>query len=255
MHHTHFVEEYCTAPNWFKCPEKHCVSLRWPELPCITICTEVCYEALQVWASMWVSQRWTFSSPLFEKFLALSLVCGQSQDTQHAVSLKKIAACYYTKHLSTNADSSTNITIGWTKNTQKSFNFFFNFFPLLFHKDSKSLKILDIWLWEVGAKRRLNNISKLNRQTDGRTDTQTDRQTDILTYRKHRPRGPMLWNSVKRPLFHFFLIKWFFLVKWNWFVNFDPSKKELPILFEIFLICSWQFEALAVCGWCLILIF
>ena len=31
-------------------------------------------------------------------------------------------------------------------------------------------------------------------QTDGQTDRQTDRQTDISTYRKHRPRGPMLWK-------------------------------------------------------------
>ena len=29
-------------------------------------------------------------------------------------------------------------------------------------------------------------------RTDGQTDTRTDGQTDISTYRKHRPRGPML---------------------------------------------------------------
>ena len=49
-------------------------------------------------------------------------------------------------------------------------------------------KILDIRLWEGGAKRPVNSTSKVNRQTDRRTDV----QTDILTYRKHRPRGPML---------------------------------------------------------------
>ena len=38
-------------------------------------------------------------------------------------------------------------------------------------------KILDIRLWEVGAKRRLNGTSKVDTQTDGHTD----RQTDILT--------------------------------------------------------------------------
>ena len=37
-----------------------------------------------------------------------------------------------------------------------------------------------------GAKRRLNDTSKVN--------TQTNTQTDISTYRKHRPRGPMLWK-------------------------------------------------------------
>ena len=31
-------------------------------------------------------------------------------------------------------------------------------------------------------------------QTDRQTDGQTDGQTDISTYRKHRPRGPMLWK-------------------------------------------------------------
>ena len=67
-----------------------------------------------------------------------------------------------------------------------------HFFPLLFPKDSESLKILDIQLWEVGAKRPSNGTSKVNRQTHGQTDRRTDGQTDISTYRKHRPRGPML---------------------------------------------------------------
>ena len=65
-----------------------------------------------------------------------------------------------------------------------------HFFPLLFPKDSESLKILDIRLWEVGAKTCLNGTSKVNTQTD----RQTDRQTDISTHRNHRPRGPMLWK-------------------------------------------------------------
>ena len=54
--------------------------------------------------------------------------------------------------------------------------------------DTKNLKILDIRLWEVGAKRRLHCTSKVNT----RTDKNTNRQTDISTYRKHRPRGLML---------------------------------------------------------------
>ena len=54
-----------------------------------------------------------------------------------------------------------------------------NFFPLLFPKDSESLKIFDIQLWEVGAKRLLNVTSKVNRQTDKHTDRQTDRHFDL----------------------------------------------------------------------------
>ena len=63
-------------------------------------------------------------------------------------------------------------------------------FPLLFTKDSEYLKILDIRLREVGAKRHLNGTSKVNRQTN----KHTDRHTDKSTYRKHWPRGPMLWK-------------------------------------------------------------
>ena len=70
---------------------------------------------------------------------------------------------------------------------------FYNFQTKMF----KSLKILDIRLWDVWAKRRLNGTSKVNRRTDG----QTDRQTDILTYRKHRPRGLMLWKYKKKKSF------------------------------------------------------
>ena len=44
------------------------------------------------------------------------------------------------------------------------------FFPLLFPMDSASLKILDIQLQEVGAKRRLNGTSKVNTRTDRRTN-------------------------------------------------------------------------------------
>ena len=139
-----------------------------------------------------------------------------------------------TKHPSTDADSSTDTTVGWTKNTQKpnflkkwkksyktqklkkhlryanindipfdqmslihweawfppcfvrqnqqknklflrvdfrplankNVQMWDNFFPLLFPKDSESLKILDIRLREVGAKRPLNGTSKVNTQTN-----------------------------------------------------------------------------------------
>ena len=50
-----------------------------------------------------------------------------------------------------------------------------HFFPLLFPKDSKSLKIFDIQLWEVGAKRPLHGTSKVNKQTHRRTDRRTFR--------------------------------------------------------------------------------
>ena len=50
--------------------------------------------------------------------------------------------------------------------------------PLLFRKDSESLKILDIGLQEVGAKSCLNGTIKVNRRTDGQTDRHTERQTD-----------------------------------------------------------------------------
>ena len=52
------------------------------------------------------------------------------------------------------------------------------FFPLLFPKDSESLKILDIRLQEVGAKRPLKGTSKVNTHTDGQTDGREDTQTD-----------------------------------------------------------------------------
>ena len=94
------------------------------------------------------------------------------------------------------------------------------FFPLLFPKDSESLKILDIRLREVGAKRRLNGTSKVNRQTDTQTHRPTDRQTDILNYRKHRPRGPMLWekkNLRGPPLVLTIYSILSFLCFWNWF--------------------------------------
>ena len=52
-----------------------------------------------------------------------------------------------------------------------------HFFPLLFSKDSESLKILDIRFRELGAKRPLNGTSKVNTRTDGRTDRHTHRRT------------------------------------------------------------------------------
>ena len=59
-----------------------------------------------------------------------------------------------------------------------------HFFPLLFPKDSESLKILDIRLREVEAKRPLNGTSKV------KTHRQTDRQTDRRTNRLVESIGP-----------------------------------------------------------------
>ena len=55
-----------------------------------------------------------------------------------------------------------------------------------FPQGFKSLKVLDIWLQEVGAKKHLNGTSK---------SEQTNTHTDKSIYRKHLPRGPMLWKS------------------------------------------------------------
>ena len=108
---------------------------------------------------------------------------------------KKKSRIRETKHLSTDADSSTDAIGGWTKakisNKKKLFlrggfrpllnknvQMLDHFFSILFPKDSESLKILDIRLWEVGAKRPLNGTSKVNTQTYTQTHGQTDRQTD-----------------------------------------------------------------------------
>ena len=54
------------------------------------------------------------------------------------------------------------------------------FFPLLFPKDSESLNILDIRLWEVGEKDVKTVPQKwTHTQTDGQTDRQTDGQIDL----------------------------------------------------------------------------
>ena len=61
----------------------------------------------------------------------------------------------------------------------KNVQMLYHFFPLLFPKDSKSLKILDIRLRLVGAKRRLNGTSKVNTHTDTQTHRQTDGHFDL----------------------------------------------------------------------------
>ena len=127
-----------------------------------------------------------------------------------------------------------------------------HFFSLLFPKDSESLTIFDIRLREVGAKRPLNGTSKVNRHTDTETDRRTDRRTDILTYRKHRPRGPMLWKSaldslaskcwLSRKIFwkgDFFFIKSCFLPCFVWISLKKKTKKKHPNRIE-FLVLGVQ---------------
>ena len=58
---------------------------------------------------------------------------------------------------------------------RRSFQMLDHFFPLLFPKDSKSLKTLDIGLWKVGTKIHLNGV----RKCDGQTDKQTYRHFDL----------------------------------------------------------------------------
>ena len=58
-----------------------------------------------------------------------------------------------------------------------------NFFPLLFFKDSKYIKSLDIGLWEVGAKRSLNKVNKVWR-TDKHRKLKKIRNDKILREKK-----------------------------------------------------------------------
>ena len=57
-----------------------------------------------------------------------------------------------------------------------------HFFPLLFPKDSESLKTVDIRLQDMGARRRLNGTSRVN--------TRTKRQTHGWTFRLKESIGP-----------------------------------------------------------------
>ena len=59
------------------------------------------------------------------------------------------------------------------------------FFPLLFPKDSKYLKTLDIGLWVVGAKRPLNTVNKVWR-TDKHTKEKQIGNGKILRKKKQK---------------------------------------------------------------------
>ena len=116
----------------------------------------------------------------------------------------------------------------------KSFQIRDHFFPLLFPKDSENLNFLDIGLRKVGEKktfkwseqmkksvkhflsitfyqgfhiskkfghRTLGSGGEKKRETewDSVTDKHTDRHTNMLTYRKNRPRGSILWKRPSTP--------------------------------------------------------
>ena len=68
---------------------------------------------------------------------------------------------------------------------------------IFFQKIRKKLflagAILDNF-WAKMFKSETTYFHYLKKWTDTRTHTQRDTQTDILTYKKHRPKGPMLWK-------------------------------------------------------------
>ena len=61
---------------------------------------------------------------------------------------------------------------------RKSFQIWDHFLVLLFPKDSKSLKTLDIQLWEVGGKNMLKRFI-IGEQTDKQTNWHMDRHFDL----------------------------------------------------------------------------
>ena len=65
----------------------------------------------------------------------------------------------------------------------KSFQMGDHFFSLFFPKDSENLKSLDIGLWEVGAKRPLNEVRKCDWQTHKQKHTQTYGHFDLYKRR------------------------------------------------------------------------
>ena len=103
----------------------------------------------------------------------------------------------------------------------KSFKSETTSFHYISPKDSESLKILDILLWEVGEQRRFNGTSKVNRQTDRLTDTHMEKST----YRKNRPRGPMLWK-----------VGWSLRYK---FSHYNGAPKDNKALFQRLNLSAW----------------
>ena len=69
--------------------------------------------------------------------------------------------------------------------------------PLLFPKDFRISKIFGHPTLGCGDKKKLLKLYLKSEQMDKQTHKQTDTWTDIFTYRKHRPRRPMLWKQYK----------------------------------------------------------
>ena len=63
---------------------------------------------------------------------------------------------------------------------RKIFQIWDHFFPLLFAKDSQSVKCLEIWFREMGAKRGIKSTSKVNRHTRTRTHERTFRLIESI---------------------------------------------------------------------------
>ena len=86
-----------------------------------------------------------------------------------------------------------------TKSTPKNIYIFFDHFQTKMFKSEtisfyESLKILDIRLWEVGAIRRLNGTSKVNRQTHRPTDRRTFQLIESIG-----PEGRCFENILLKP--------------------------------------------------------
>ena len=142
--------------------------------------------------------------------------------------IKKNSGIRETKHLSTDADSSINTTEGWTKNTKKKKKILLkkssktlnakhmfctaksakkqnkNCAAILDHFQKNMFKSVTTYFHYFPHKFQISKnfghptLGSGDKKTfkgylkSEQTDKHTDRHTDISTYRKHRPRGPML---------------------------------------------------------------
>ena len=68
-----------------------------------------------------------------------------------------------------------------------------HFLSLILPKDSKSIKNIGHPTLGSGGKKTFKRYLKSEH-----TDRQADGHMDKLTYKKHRPRGPMLWKDQLR---------------------------------------------------------
>ena len=94
-------------------------------------------------------------------------------------------------------------------------------FLLLFPKDSEALNILDIWIWEVGEKRRLNRTSK----------SWLDWLNDYLFIKPKFPQREIFFAAILHPLSLFVLF-------WDhFFPLFFPKDSESQKILDL-----WQWE-------------